>query len=325
MNRMLAVASATWHKALRQPAYWIILVAGAVLVLTSPAFALFGMGESSKLVVDLGLATIGLAGLLAAIVICWATVIVELEDQTAMALLAKPLRPITYVLGKYVGVAVSVAVIPAVLTMLLLATVRGMSPEPPRYFALQLLASLLIVAGAIGASVRWRRPKRETWAVLGMLVAGAALLVMPLVTGVEGQGCRHSAESAAQHSFHSWRWDVAGASALQTMGLFVICSVTVALSMRFPLVPVATISGAAFILGNMANYLAERLESSVGSVAVVVRVLLPNLENYNVAEAVALGRGVPAEVFCWGALHGALYVAAMLAVATWAFGGRELR
>ena len=55
MSRILAIANTTWHQALRQPAYWIAVAVGAVLIATSPAFALFGLGEEELLIADLGL------------------------------------------------------------------------------------------------------------------------------------------------------------------------------------------------------------------------------------------------------------------------------
>ena len=320
MSRILAIANTTWHQALRQPAYWIAVAVGATLIATSPAFALFGLGEEELLIADLGLPTILLCGVFLSISLSWATVTAEIEDQSALTLMAKPVRPITYVLGKYFGIVGALAWMVAGLTVVLVVTLRTASAVQPRFFGGIIVLSLLFPAGALLLSVKVKSLSRESWVVLG---GGAGVLALACVAAVVGEegGCPGHGSA---HEAHGWRWDVAAAAALEGVELLVVAAVALALAVRVSLVPMASVTAAVVVVGNLNNYLFGRLGTVVGAGAWVFRIAVPNLDNFHMAEAVARERAVPMEALLWGGAYGVVYAAGVLAVAVWAFSGREL-
>jgi len=321
MKTTFAIAVTTWRQATRQPAYWIVLALGGAVIATSPLFALFGLGEEEQLIADLGLPTILLCGIFVAVSSCWTTVTAELEDGRALALLATPTRPIMYVLGKYLGVVAALAVVAASLTVVLLATLRGVSRQPPRWFWAILMVSCVPVVVGLVARRRGGGSGAETRAVLGLAVGGVVLFAASALVGpVE---CCGSAEHA--HGVGGWRWDVAAAGVLEWLELLVIAAIAVALSVRLPLVGTASVMAATVVVGSLSNAMFFWLRSRVGVVAWVARVAVPNLDNFHVASAVARGRALPAEAFVWAGAYGVLYAGAMLAVAAWLFSGREVK
>jgi Cu-processing system permease protein len=85
-------------------AFALLLVAGSVLVGQITA------GQDIKIIKDLGLATIEIAGALMTIFIGTGLVSREIERRSIFALLAKPLPRWEFVVGKYLGLVLTIAV-----------------------------------------------------------------------------------------------------------------------------------------------------------------------------------------------------------------------
>lgn len=108
-------------------AFALLLVAAAVLIAQITA------GQDVKIIKDLGLAVIELAGVLMAIVIGVGLVAREIDRRSIFALLAKPLPRHEFIVGKYLGlvltVMVNVAGMTAALYLMLLYAHGQMTPE----------------------------------------------------------------------------------------------------------------------------------------------------------------------------------------------------
>lgn len=279
------------------------------MIATAPSFALFGLGEAEKIVADLGLATILLCGVFTAVTTVWATVIVEREDQTAMAIMAKPVMPHTYILAKYLGLGATLAMQTAALALVLLLTLVVGAAET-KAVAWAVMGLVTGAAGALALTLRLRRggPSGEA------CVAWAIALAWAMVAALAAVGWPPV----------RWRWDVAAAGGLELLELGVVGAIVLALALRLQLVTVGVLTAGVMLVGNMAGAIAQVTAQVAGGWAgTVVRTVLPNLENFHVAEAVALGAGVPASVAGWAAVYAALYVTGVLGIAVAVYGGRE--
>jgi len=110
-------------------AFALLLVAGAIAVGQITA------GQDVKIVKDLGLATIELAGMLMTIFVGVGLVSREIERKSIFALLAKPLPRWEFIVGKYCGLVLTVAVnvwVMALALWLVLAWMAWTSPENVR-------------------------------------------------------------------------------------------------------------------------------------------------------------------------------------------------
>ncbi len=90
LRKLLAIAGNTARELVRNPAYVTLVAFGSALAALSPAFAFFHLGEQLKMVVDLGLGTALVVGLLVGVLGASWAVNEELESLSALAILAKP-------------------------------------------------------------------------------------------------------------------------------------------------------------------------------------------------------------------------------------------
>jgi ABC-type transport system involved in multi-copper enzyme maturation permease subunit len=104
------------------------LVAFAVLLMAA-AYLLgqLSAGQDVKIIKDLGLAAISIFGLLIAIFIGIGLVWKEVDRRSIYGVLSKPIRRSEFVLGKYLGLLLTLIVNLAVMTAALYAVLGGMS------------------------------------------------------------------------------------------------------------------------------------------------------------------------------------------------------
>lgn len=103
MKPILAIALHTLREALRAQVLYVI--AGSGLLLTGGALLLapIALGQIDRIVLDLGLTGMNLAGLLVLTLLGTTLLAREMERRTTDILLSKPIRRLDYLLGKYFG------------------------------------------------------------------------------------------------------------------------------------------------------------------------------------------------------------------------------
>jgi ABC-type transport system involved in multi-copper enzyme maturation permease subunit len=110
MIKTLTIAGATAKEALRQPAFFLLFFLAAALLFIFPLVPYNTFGEDVKMVKDTGLQTILVAGLLMALLTASSSVHDEIEGRTAITLLSKPINRRQFIVGKFLGIVGSVAV-----------------------------------------------------------------------------------------------------------------------------------------------------------------------------------------------------------------------
>ncbi len=121
--RTFAIALTSFREALRDRILFAVLGLGAVSVLFGLGLGSLSYAESVRIVVDHGLVTISLLANLIAMFLGANFLYKELELRTLYVLLAKPLARHELVLGKYLGILLTVAVFITLVAALLLALV----------------------------------------------------------------------------------------------------------------------------------------------------------------------------------------------------------
>ncbi len=139
------------------------------------------------------------------------------------------------------------------------------------------------------------------------------VLTAPLDLWLEGV-----ADAVPEASALQVRWDLAGGVLLGLAQAAALSALAVAFSIR--LTPLATLASClgVYLLGHAASSLPP------GPWVLVLRILLPDLELYDLSEAAARGIPIPASYAVGGLLYGGLYAAASLAVAVRLFERREI-
>src|SRR5262245_65935938 len=86
------------------------------MIASSRILSFLTVGSEEKIVKDIGLASISLFGVATAIFVGVGLVFKEIEKRTVYTLVAKPIRRSQFILGKYLGLVLVLAVNVAVMT-----------------------------------------------------------------------------------------------------------------------------------------------------------------------------------------------------------------
>lgn len=106
MGRIYVIANLTARETLRQPLLYIILLATTALLFICPLFTLFSFEEEMRIrmIRDVGIAAIAFAGIVIAILTAELVVTSEIERQTILTTLSKPLSKSQFIIGKFLGI-----------------------------------------------------------------------------------------------------------------------------------------------------------------------------------------------------------------------------
>ncbi len=119
-QRVYWIARGTFLEAVRQRFFAFLLVLGAAMALSSVSFRVFDFGHGElKFIADFGFGGMFLFGSVLAVVMTSQLFFSEMDNKTALTLLAKPLGRGEFLLGKFVGAWAVLAVFVAVLSGLL--------------------------------------------------------------------------------------------------------------------------------------------------------------------------------------------------------------
>jgi len=135
LRRIGIVAWHVFKESVRDRVLYAIGAFALLLVAASVVIGQITAGQDLKIIKDLGLATIELAGVLMTVFIGVGLVAREIERRSIYSLLAKPLPRWEFVVGKYIGLVLTILVNVAAMTAALyvmLAWVAWTSPENVR-------------------------------------------------------------------------------------------------------------------------------------------------------------------------------------------------
>ena len=103
--KIWAIAQLTFIEAVRQRFFYVLLLIGAGMLLGTGFFQQFDFGtEELKFIMDFGFGTLFFLGSLLAITSSAQLFYSEIENRTALTLLAKPVRNSEFLVGKFLGI-----------------------------------------------------------------------------------------------------------------------------------------------------------------------------------------------------------------------------
>src|SRR5213593_3021743 len=133
-RRIVAIARNAFREAVRDRVLYNLVVFVLLLIAGAIFLGELSAGQEAKIIVDLGLSAMLLFGAFIAIFVGVGLVWKEIERRTLYAIFAKPVGRGEFLLGKYLGLcltlAVNVVVMGAGVTLVLLYVVRGTTPLP---------------------------------------------------------------------------------------------------------------------------------------------------------------------------------------------------
>ncbi len=121
--KVAAIGWTTSKEALSQPLFYVLLAIGVFGLLAFPFIPYNTLGEDIKMVKDEGLTLIMVLSIVLALWTASTSVADEIEGRTALTLLSKPVSRRQFILGKFLGILVPVAIMFLILGALFLASV----------------------------------------------------------------------------------------------------------------------------------------------------------------------------------------------------------
>lgn len=121
--RLSAIALATFKSEMAQPLFYLVAIVGIVGIILSIYIPYNTFGEDIKMLKDSGLTWIRVLCILLAVWGASTTLAGEIEGRTALTVLSKPVRRRSFVIGKFLGIGWTTALMFILLGAVLLAVV----------------------------------------------------------------------------------------------------------------------------------------------------------------------------------------------------------
>ncbi|MEX0776046.1 MAG: hypothetical protein WD042_10090 [Phycisphaeraceae bacterium] len=339
-QQLLTIARNTFLESIRQPVFLVLLfIASLLLGVLGPQLAAYTMDDDNKMMIDMGLSTLLLAGLFMAAFTATGVVSEEVEKKTVLTVISKPVARPIFVLGKYLGVSTALGLAFWIMATVFLLAVRHKVMQtasdafdlPVIFFGLGAWLVAMIIAAVGNYLYQWV----FTSSFITTL-AGTATLALLLVLMIDREWHFQSI------AFEFTQEGAIGAALLIVMllvfeAVLLLTAVAIAASTRLGQVMTLLICIAVFVLGLQSH---TRLgpeaqqqvmdnATGVGSVVRLVLVkigywLVPNLQFLWLVDTLPRELNVPLSHVAWLTGYAALQITAVLCLAIALFQSREV-
>lgn len=325
MQKFLNITLNTALELLRQPVFLIVLTGSLAFIALLANIYYFGLGDDPRMMKQSVLALIFVTGLFSAVLNASACVSREIRTGTALAVLSKPVGRINFLLAKFVGISLSLALQVGVQLLAALVSSRmafDAYGTPDRaalgiYFGALLLGFLIAAAGNFFAN----RPftSDAVLAVSGLMAtAFVVLLFIPHDAG------RMGTDPNDPTSYQGLDWRLVPAAVLIYFALVVLAAIALACATRLEMVATLVICSGVFLIGLMSDYYFGRAAAKGSMVADVFHTMVPNWQVFWMADALAYKKTIPWSYVVKTAAYVAGHLIVALAVALTLFEDREL-
>ncbi|MBN2505657.1 MAG: hypothetical protein JXQ71_03075 [Verrucomicrobia bacterium] len=318
MRPFATIATNAFMELVRQPVFLLLTTVSAVFVVFLASIPYFGFGDDPKLVKESALAVMLLSGLLGAVLCASNAVAREIRTGTALAVLAKPVSRLEFLLAKYAGVTAALTVLSYVngLAVLLASRMGYDAYGDTDWLALGLFCAALALAYAMGGFSNYflRRPFVSDGVLSLVLMATLAFVVIGFL---DKQGRWQSFGAGVD-------WRMVPAAVLVLFAVWVLAALALLCSTRLELIATLAVCTAFFLLGLMADYLFEGRAARGSWWATAAYAVVPNWQLMWVADALEEGKRIPWSYLGNACAYVAAYIGAVLAAALYLFEDREL-
>ena len=269
------IARNTFVESVRQPFVLILILISGVLQLFNTWNSNFSMGQmdssevsgDTKLLFDIGLATVFVVGTLLAGFLATAAMSREIENKTVLTIISKPVSRPVLVLGKYLGV--TIAILASMIVMLVflhmalrhgvMSTTADDLDGPVITFSLLAIFLSVSLAGWCNFFYGWNFPQTS----VGLLVP--LIIVAWFGTLFIGKGWH------LQNPLTDLRPQIVLASLCLGLAVLVLCAVALAASTRLGQVATIVVCLGVFVASLLSNYFIGRHVFTNDFIAVVAK------------------------------------------------------
>jgi ABC-2 type transport system permease protein len=319
MRQFITIAGNAFMELIRQPVFLLLMTLSTLFEIFLACVNYFGFGDEPKLAKNTALAVMLLAGLFGAVLSASASVGREIRSGTALAVLAKPVGRGQFLLAKYAGLSLALAILTFVNCIGVLLNTRMAFDAYGEidYPGLSVFCVALVVAYVVAGFTNYflRRPfvSDAVFAVVIMsVVAFAVLQYIP----------RDAGRMGADYKGIDWR--VIPASGLIFMAVLILAALALACSTRVEMVPTLAICSALFLMGLMSDYFWGERAKAGSWWASILYAVTPNWQLFWLADALESNSKIPLSYLAEALGYACAYIGAILAVALMLFEDREL-
>ncbi len=140
--KLYAIAINTFREAVRNKILYTILVFALFMIMASIAMGAISVGQPDQIIMDFGIASISVFSILISVFLGIGLVSKEIEKKTVYTIVTKPISRFQFLLGKAMGLFLTVFVIIAVMTLELYAVVYFSTGKCPSSLIVAPLSSL---------------------------------------------------------------------------------------------------------------------------------------------------------------------------------------
>jgi len=115
-SRLAAITLNTFREAVRDRVLYNLILFALLLVASAPLFGEISLGLEKLIIVNIGLSSISIFGIIIAIFIGIGLVSKEIEKRTLYTILSRPVRRWEFITGKYLGLLLTLVVNAAFMT-----------------------------------------------------------------------------------------------------------------------------------------------------------------------------------------------------------------
>jgi ABC-2 type transport system permease protein len=249
MRQFVTIASNAFMELVRQPIFLLLMTTSVVfeIFLATPYY--FAFGDEPKLVKNSTLAVMLLAGLLGAVLSASASLAREIRTGTALAVLSKPVGRTQFLLAKYAGLVLALALLTYVnlLGVLLASRMAFDAYGSTDLFAVGVFMLAIVLAYLLGGFSNYflRRPFVSD-AVFGLLLM--VTLAFIVISFFDKEGKPQAFATGVD-------WRLIPAGVLILFALWILAGLALACSTRLDVIPTLAICSGIFLLGLMSDYL----------------------------------------------------------------------
>ena len=364
MRAIAAIAINTLKETVRQPAYGLVLIVACVVLLaSSTAFVghiyTFGAGSdldnpAERMVADIGLSTILLAGMALGILSTVNVVHREIENRTAATVLSKRISRSAFMAGKFFGVGGAVGLACVTCLFFLMLTMRAgvniMASDRYDWGVLggMILSLVIALLVATARNYYWRRAWIGTFTLVFMSCIFVLFVIFTGFDKVYHPVFFPALSGEALDAISGWDREKVGVlydyetmKAGITMIMAVLLMTSIALVAATRLAPGGNLAVTGFVaaMGLTSQYCYDKINSYASSTAYwneyfgvtfpqmlynVYYALIPNLQHFWMSDA--LGREEPIPWIYVGqcGVYAIFYLVAMLGLSMFLFERREV-
>lgn len=326
---MLTIARNAFLESIRQPVFSVLLLAGMLALVLNVSLAAFTLDDDNKILVDLGLSTLFICGLLLAAGTATTVLSRELENRTVLTVVSKPVPRPAVVVGKYLGVAAALVVGFWTLGAVFLLTIRHRVPSgdqrtggfdgPVLVFGL----GAVVAAVAVASTANYLRGRAFTsrFVTFLWLLVSAALGAVWCVD----RGWR------IQNPSLEWNGQLMIAMTLVFEAVLVLAAVAIAASTRLGGVMTLLWCAAVFVVGLVSEYFVGTAVFGSGTAGAWPRWLIwpvyaavPNMQFFWTADALTQGHELTLGHLATVSGYAACMIVAAISLAVALFQSRDV-